>query len=100
LFPAYQKRILLGQTGLINHKLNLVNNIGLDNEKALSEALDLLEAFPDPDFFNQIPKECDDQIFFKVLIMNLKKGVLSEQKKIVDKKKCKKGKVKKKVIRT
>jgi hypothetical protein len=97
-FPAYQKRILLEHIGLINHKLNLVNKIGLENENALLEALDLLETFPDPDFFNQIPKECDDQIFFEVLIMYLKIRVLSEQKKIFDKKNAKKERLRKRLL--
>jgi Reverse transcriptase (RNA-dependent DNA polymerase) len=97
-FPPYQKRNLLEQIGLINYKLNKVNVAGTDDKNSLSEALVLLETFPDPEFFDIIPKECDDQIFFGVLIMAIKNGVLAEQKKIFDKKNEKKERLRKRLL--
>jgi hypothetical protein len=99
VFPPYQKRQLLEQIGLIQHKLNMVNRIKpvplttTEITSVLSEVEDMLETFPDPEFFEQITKSCEDDIFFEILTMTVKNGVLAEQKSIFDKKNASKSKL-------
>jgi hypothetical protein len=50
----------------------------------MSEIGAIFETLPNQDFFEGLEKNCEDDVFFEVLIMNLKNNALAQPKKIYD----------------
>jgi Reverse transcriptase (RNA-dependent DNA polymerase) len=91
--PAYVKNELLEKIGMVMYKLETKSKLELDHEmfdrdnreiiSELSTEVETdLELLPDLEFFQGLPKSCDDDIFFEALITKVKTCVLGAQQKI------------------
>jgi hypothetical protein len=91
--PAYIKNELLENLGVIFHKIKLKGQLELDSEshgvnnserieELITEISDSIEILLELSFFENLPKSCDSDIFFEVLVMHVKTHVLSEQQRI------------------
>jgi hypothetical protein len=91
--PGYIKFELLEKLGLIFHKLKCKRDLELNTEMTgtdnklviqtlLSDIETDLELLPPLDYFQDLPKSCDDDVFFEALLSKVKTEVLAEQQKI------------------
>jgi hypothetical protein len=86
-FPGFRKNELLIEIGRINNNLRnyfslkMAGGNEIETNRLLDEILAILETLPDPEFFFNLPLECEDDFFFEGLIMAIKTNTLSLQKK-------------------
>jgi hypothetical protein len=76
IFPPYLKRELLETLGLIHNKINTVHELSMGNspddpnilnqkKEIIQEIEALMETLPETDFFENIEKSCDADVFLR-----------------------------------
>jgi hypothetical protein len=63
-FPAYQKNNILLDIGRIHHRINQCHDSERKTE-LLQEVSEIFEVLPDLEFFEQLERSCEDDVFFR-----------------------------------